>query len=291
MGDEVMLRDFPEQKQRAAVCYRQARMRKEDTDMPTRLRKLTVRKVSLVPRGANPEAFVVLYKSADPVPAPTVTAGPTGTSEAVSTSSVVPHSKEENKMESKIDRSKLTKEEAEYLDSLEAAVTKSDPEPDPVPDIPEAVQKMLDEQKEAIAKAMKEAEEAKAEARVEKEKRERSEFAKQADTEFRYLPGTAVEKGDVLFALSKSLTPDQYAAVTKLLKAGDAAIKQASAEVGSADPTPVSSVVEKIEREAQEMMKSGGEKTLQQAIDRVLRENPDLYNEYRQEVGRRSYTN
>lgn len=291
-----MLRDFPDQKQRAAVCYRQSRLRKGDDGVPTRLVKLNITKVSLVPRGACPEAHVMLYKSADLGPTSDSLAVTSGPPDGVSTTqdvgplttpshTVVP--KEDRLMG--IDRSKLTKEEVEYLDVLES---KSPPVPDKEEDItkelPDAVKKMLDAQAEQIKKATERAEAAEKAAAVEKEARERAEFAKRADVDIPHIPGTSNEKGDVLYAVSKAVDTKTFDALVSMLKAGDAALRASGEESGS--DTPVTGTAyEKLTTLAKELVKSGRAKTEPEGFDLALRENPDLYSQYRQEHSRRVY--
>lgn len=241
------------------------------------LKDLIITKVSVVPRGANPEAHILLFKAADDPTTP-------GTDEFADP----PLSKEHPPM--KIDRSKLSKDEIEYLDQLEAAVAKATPAPeaqeeDVLKALPEAVQKMLDDQRAAITKATERAEAAERAAAVEKEARERAEFAKAAETDIPSLPGTAVEKGNVLYAVKKAVASDVYDAVVTLLKAGNAAVDtNVLVEDGDSNAHGTAgSAFDQLAKIAKESVAKGAHRTFEQAFDAACQANVQLWKEYRQE--------
>jgi len=247
------------------------------------LKDLLIRKVSVVPRGANPEAHILLFKAADDPP-------PVEAPSGHSTFATPPASKEQSPMT--IDRSKLTKEEVEYLDQIEATVAKAAEAPPAPPQeedilksLPEAVQKMLDDQRAAIAKAQDRADAAEAAARVEKEARERAEFAKMVDAELAHLPGTAVEKGNALYTVQKAVPADVYTSLLALLKAGNTAMGDAIlAEVGDSNAHGTASTAfEQLATLAKQSIAQGVHKTFEQAFDAACVSHVDLWKEYRQE--------
>lgn len=250
--------------------------------MPHWLTNLLITKVSVVPRGANPEAHILLFKAAD--------ASPSDTAADISLFATPPSPKE--KVTMKIDRTKLTKEEGEYLDQLEAAVAKAAETPAPTPapedvlkELPEAVRKMLDEQTAAIAKANERAEAAERAAAVEKEARERADFAKTAETLIGALPGTAAQKGDTLYAVAKAVPADVYTKVVELLKAGNAAVETGTlAEIGDSTASGTGSTAfEKLATLAKEAVAKGQHRTFEQAFDAACQAHVELWKEYRQE--------
>jgi len=189
-----------------------------------------------------------------------------------------------------IDRTKLTKEELEYLDEMEKKIaTVSDDEPlDVMKELPDAVKKMLDAQAEQIKKATDRAESAERAAAAEKEARERAQFAKQADLDIPHLPGKSEDKGNVLYAISKAVDSSVFDTLLTMLKAGDAAIRDAGEEVGEHNPAS-GSAYDRLATIAKELVKSGRATTEAQGFDLALRENPDLVAQYRQENSRRTY--
>lgn len=225
-----------------------------------RLKDLTITKVALVPAGANPGAHVVLYKSA-PVEDPD------------------PTKKEEPVKKALKD---MTHEELlAHAEELEKAAPAA---AEPEPEIPAAVQKMLDDQAQAIKKANDRAEAAEAAAKVEKEARERTSMASVAKAKIPHLPGTDTERGNVLYDMEKSLSKESYEAALKLLEAGNAAVAKAMEATGfDEDGTEGDSAVEKLDAIAKQLVKDGKAKTYEQAFDQAAQENGELYTQYRAE--------
>jgi len=185
----------------------------------------------------------------------------------------------------KIDRSKLSKEEVEYLDQIEAQIAKaSEPVPAPV-EIPEAVQKMLDAQATEIAKANTRAENAEKAAAVEKEARERADFAKTAETDIPHLPGTSVEKGNTLYAVAKAVDAKVFEALMTLLKAGSVAVDaNVLIEDGDSNASGTAGTAfDQLAKIAKDAVVSGVHKTFEQAFDAACTGHPALWKEYRTE--------
>lgn len=234
-----------------------------------RLRDLRVHKVALVPAGANPDAFVVLFKAKDTPPQP----------------GAIPP--QEEKPVKKIQD--MTQEElVAYATELEKSKA---PVEEPKPEVPEAVQKMLDAQTEEIKKATARAEAAENAAKVEKEARERAEFVVVAKATIPHLPGQDVAKGHLLYEISKGVAKDTYDALITLLKAGEEATVKALNEIGNDEGSITGSAFEKIETLAKALVKDGKADTLAKAVDLVAQQNPELYQEYRAENRRRVVVN
>jgi len=191
-----------------------------------------------------------------------------------------------------IDRSKLTEEEGAYLDTLEAQVAKAANAPPAEEDVtkglPDAVKKILDEQRVEIVKATERAIAAEAAARVEKDARERAEVVKMAETDLSSLLGTAVEKGTLLHGVRNVVTKEQYDALVTMLKAANAASAAVTVPAGTDDTGTMTTAYQKMEGLAKDLVSKGTAKTMATAMDLVAQQNPELWKEYRQETRRGS---
>lgn len=155
--------------------------------------------------------------------------------------------------------------------------------------LPESVRKMIEGQKEQIAlstaaveKANATAAEAKAIAKEEKEKREFSEVCKRVDDEFRYLPGTNVEKAKALQAIEKIEDEAVRKTALAIFKAGDKAVETALlSETGRVAKT--GSAAEIINSRAAEIVAKGEAKTIAKATQMVLDRDPALYQRHKDE--------
>lgn len=180
-------------------------------------------------------------------------------------------------MKVSIDRVKLTLEEQTRLDELEALAKQHEPESEPEPELPEAVKKELSDSREAIVKANAATEVLRNELAVRDEVIAREAFIKAESGTLPTLPGTADEKGSVLYTLSKSLQKVDYDKVVTLLKAGDAALAaQVGAEVGTTQALVGTTAMEQITELAKQKVQKGEAKNISLAIDLVTREYPDL---------------
>jgi hypothetical protein len=178
-----------------------------------------------------------------------------------------------------IDRAKLSPEEAARLDELEALAKQHEPIPEPEPELPDTVKKELADQKEAIAKEKAENDTLRQEIAKRDEAIAKEAFIKENSGTIPTLPGTADDKGAVLYTLSKALAKDDYDKVVTLLKAGDAALAaqvSADAESGRADALVGATAMDQITDLAKQKVTKGEAKTIAQAIDLVTRERPDL---------------
>jgi hypothetical protein len=173
----------------------------------------------------------------------------------------------------------LSPEETARLDELEALAKQHEPAPDPEPDLPDTVKKELADQKDAIAKAAAENDTLRQEIVKRDESIAREAFIKAQTGTISTLPGTADEKGALLYTLSKSMAKDDYDKVITLLKAGDAALAatvKAEAEVGTTQALTGETAMDQITALAKQKVEKGEAKNIALAIDLVTRERPDL---------------
>lgn len=142
--------------------------------------------------------------------------------------------------------------------------------------MPEAVRKMVEE-------ARKEAKEAQEIAKAERETRLKQEFIAKAQQ----LPALGVkpeELGLVLKAVAEAC-PNEYPKVEAVLKAANKAIETSELfkSYGSGNEGE-GSAWEEIQKRAAEICKSDPSITKEVAIAKVIRQEPELYNRYRQEL-------
>lgn len=104
-------------------------------------------------------------------------------------------------------------------------------------------------------------------------------FAKRADEEIPYLPGTRAERGAMLKAL-EALPADQKEAATKSLKAGSTALSGSFKRHGNSDAKngegEAGTPVEQLDKKAKEVAKAKNI-SYTDAYDVVRKENPELY--------------
>jgi hypothetical protein len=228
--------------------------------MPHRLRDLLITKVSLVPRGANPDAHVVLFKSQG---------------DASSPESPQPIRKEESVSNVKKTIAEMTLEELQaYATELEKSQPAPDPEP---PAIPADVQKQLDEQSEALRKANERNEAAERVVKELQDARACDQFTTQVEKSFPTLPGDPMTKGAALFAVKKAVTPELYAAVEAMLKAGEEAMAKATVDIGDDQPDDSTTPTGQLRAIAQKMADEGKAPTYAQAMVKAIETNPSLY--------------
>lgn len=220
--------------------------------MPAKLSSLKLDRVDLVPKGANPDAHIVLMKSADAV-------------------ETVPS-----------DVEKDTKEKESAVENTNTPVDKADT-------VPAHIQKMLDDQNARIEALAKEnadnkakLEKAEETAAIEKAARERVEFIEKAKTEIPTLKGTPEDKGALVQKLYAGLDKADADAVMDLLKSGDHALKQVMAEKGeTGDDDSSDEAIVKIREKADALQAANPRLTKQQAFKKACDENPALFDEYR----------
>ncbi len=148
-------------------------------------------------------------------------------------------------------------------------------------------QKKIDDLQKAVDDNKKLADEAVAKAAQEVEKRERADFAKQAEADLACLPGTAESKGGLLYTLSKKLSADDFKAIDTMLKAANEAAKtgQIVKELGADGKTVGDgSAFAKIKSLAADLVTKGTAKSEAEAIDMVATQNPALYERHLAEL-------
>jgi hypothetical protein len=148
-----------------------------------------------------------------------------------------------------------------------------------------------DGQPEMVSKAdfeavVKRAEEAERIAKEERDTRQRAELVAKAERDYKHLPGTAKEKGDTLFELSKSASPELFAKVETIFKSAEEMATNSAlfTQIGSASQSNgVGSAYSEIEAKAQELRKTDPKMSEAQAIAKAASDNPELYRRYQQE--------
>lgn len=147
-------------------------------------------------------------------------------------------------------------------------------------EVPEEVQKRLDDISKKLEAAEARANAAEVIAKKAEDDRRLTELSKRAEDEFAGLPGTPVEKGLILKSIEDKLTKDEAEAVYKLFKAGNECLRGQMKEVGkSASTSDGADVWSKIEKKGQ-VRAEERKISLAKAITQVIEENPELYTEY-----------
>jgi hypothetical protein len=152
--------------------------------------------------------------------------------------------------------------------------------------LPPEVQAQIDSLFKSQEEAVKKAAELEAVLKEERDKR-LTEEALAIAKGFSHLPIKAEEFGPVVKALREK-APQEWAEVMKALTAADTAIGEGKLfdEVGTTTSPKASSVMGQINALADGLVqKSEIKLTREQAVDQVLKSNPDLYNEYLKELG------
>lgn len=156
-------------------------------------------------------------------------------------------------------------------------------------DLPEDIRKQLEEVAELKKKAAeaeelkKRVEEAEALAKAEREERLKKEYIAKVAS-YQALPVQPEEFGLVLKALAEK-APEEYAKLEGVLKAADEALAKSELfrEVGRSGAGE-STAWAKVEAMAKEIVQKNAGMTKEQAIAKVLRDNPELYSAYRAET-------
>jgi hypothetical protein len=247
--------------------------------MATRLRKLTFNEVSLVDRGANPGAHVLLFKR-DESPAGNGGGDQTaGSPPAVSISGAAG--------DGKTGESTMTDEEVKALQDQLATVQA-------------ALAQEQEKAKAAEAKVEETAKLAKAEqTRIEKteaelaalrksheeavEKAETMEFQKRAEADFPYTPGTAVEKGEALRAVHKMADGPAKDRILKGMREAEGAFATLMREVGKAGKPVMGSAQAEYQAEVTKMMQADPKLSRAEAGRLVMNSNEQLAKRYADE--------
>lgn len=148
------------------------------------------------------------------------------------------------------------------------------------PAVDPVVKGMTPEAQVAFAALQKRLDDAEALAKLEREERLTKEYVAKA-TEFTSLGVVPEELGPVLKAIA-AVSPEQYTKLETTLKSASTAIAKSPLlkEVGAGGQGESSSAWNKIEKKAEEVRKSNSSLTKEQAQAKVMKEEPELYNEY-----------
>jgi vacuolar-type H+-ATPase subunit I/STV1 len=161
----------------------------------------------------------------------------------------------------------------------DAIAKKEDPtEDDTVAKVAD-IQKRLDDVQKQLGEEVTKRQAAEAVAKQERDAREMQEFTKRAETEFAQLPGTPVEKAQVLKSLQK-LTTEERAAVEKLFQSGNACLASGMRARGTDAVGKSGDAWDTIQKKAEGMVTAGTAKTLPEAIAKVCEGEPELYTRY-----------
>jgi hypothetical protein len=255
--------------------------------MATRLRRLNLREISLVKRGANPGARVLLHKSEDDMPNPLERM--IGSLRNALQSAITGHTPEGEVLKSADDKMSYVDTQLEELSEAlaaepteEPAVTKTADAPaktdeDVLKGLPEPVQALI--QKSIDAATAAEARAAAAEEAVAKAAEKDATTVRIAKAESMLgdkLAGKPAELADVL----KALSPEQVGVLETIFKGVQAQIATGTAvteEIGKSGAKPKGDAEQQLETLTSEIRKSHPEFTKEAAIADVLKEHPDLY--------------
>jgi len=255
--------------------------------MAQKLKKLSLNRVDLVDRGANPAAHITLFKAASMAECPHGLAPNKCPDCKTKTNQGDDPMPEITKAD--IDTA-VAKALADAKTAADAAVAKAvaDATAAAKADTDAAIAKAAKDAKDAADAEIKKAHDALA---VEKAVRVRKEFTDKVRL-FKCLPLRVEAEGDkksdvdTLMALAEK-APEEFKRVEEILQAADAAlVKGASfAEVGKSGPGKIAagSAQEEIEKRAGELVKADKTMTKEVAIGKVLEADPALYTKHVEE--------
>ena len=216
-----------------------------------RLKRLRIRRVDLVERGANQAADVVLFKSAE------------------KTASMAA---EEKQMAENVEQIK------KLQDDLKAATDLAEEEAKKR----EAVEKSLKEQGETIAALKKAQEEARAEIQKAQDAAKLAEFKKTVDA-FEHLPVKADIFAPILKKCAEALDEAGYTELMRVLKAADSAGAGNFVEIGAPGAnTNMRSAADELDAKAEELVAKGMKKP--DALVQAMAQNPKLAARARKEA-------
>lgn len=235
--------------------------------MANRLRNLIITKVALCPKGQNPEADIVFFKSDE-------------SGSALEAGSQVTAPQTLSKEDNVKDYSKMSLEELKK--ELEARDAATPPETVSKEDFA-TLQKALDVQAEEIKKANDALAKAQDETRIEKEKREKIEAIEKGKRDFPNLPLTDEEKGSLVQSMTR-MDAAVAATMTKALNAGNAALKDLTTSVGQETGAEDETAKDKLKKAAEAIQAADPKLSYSQAYDLACQKNADLYKEARTEA-------
>jgi hypothetical protein len=247
--------------------------------MATNLRKLKINEVSLVDRGASPDAFVTLWKRDEPAGI----GGDKGDAASASPSAYGAADDGKSGDKSMADNAALEAQLAELKAKLEdTEKAKADAEAKAA-EATEKADKVAKAEASRIEKTEKELADLRKSHEEAVEKAEVMEFQKRAEADFPYTPGTAVEKGEALRAVHKMADGPAKDALLKSMKQAEGAFASLMREVGKAGKPVTGTAQAELDAEATKLMQA--EKLSKaEAQKRVMHGNEELAKRYRDEL-------
>jgi hypothetical protein len=178
-------------------------------------------------------------------------------------------------------------------DDEDEAIDDEDDNEDIDIDVDESVLKTLPAHvRKTIERSQRVAKQALEIAKEERDRRQTLEYVEKAKKTIPHLTGTADEKGGLLKALysGEPLTKKIANQVVALLKSGDAAVRSMlMSESGRSRTRAMNgddSAVSELEEKRTEILKANPKLTKEQAMEKAVAENPELYQRYRVEKRR-----
>lgn len=246
--------------------------------------------VSLVPAGDDPSAVVVIAKT-EPDPEKRGVGESTGT--------ILSSNSDMEGSMGTINKADLSPEVLEYIEALESEVgtlgAQIEKAEEDINERDEQIAKMAPkdaESAEEIAKSMLAKADPAVRSLIEKQQAELAEVRKQAaDEREARLTREYIAKAEdlsmvaedkpslasLLRAAAEKLEPEQNETLEKVLKSADEALRQSGlfSEFGKSETA--STVSKSVEGKAEELRKADPSLTIEQAMERVYAENPDLF--------------
>lgn len=238
-----------------------------------RLKRLRIKRVDLVERGANQEADVVLFKAEEPPEGQQFC--PKCNERYEKGTKVCAKCGTELTKAASAAKEKLMPENVEQIEKLQKDLTAATELAEEESRKREAVEKALKEQAETLTALKKRLDEAEDSAKL-------AEFKKTVDA-FEHLPVKADTFAPILKKCAEALDAAGYAELMRVLKAADAATASNFAEIGApgAD-TNARSAAEELDAKADELVTKSGLKK-DAALVQAMVQNPKLAARYRRE--------
>lgn len=247
--------------------------------MPTQLRNLDVRFVSLVDRAAvrdpnnptEPQKFILFKRDSGADP------DPQGGSMTEEERAAL------QKAEQERDEALAKLEKAEKKLKKQAKTDEPTTEEIDKADLPKAVRDALEKAETERDELKKAADEATQLAKAERDQRIAKEFIAKAEGEFAHVGGDSTEFGPILKAASEKLSKEEYEALETRLRAAEEQVRtsQLFKEMGrSGDPAPAGEGDQDLARKAEELRKNDSSLTPYQAMEQALRQSRELQRQY-----------
>jgi len=134
------------------------------------------------------------------------------------------------------------------------------------------------ETRAAIKKAEDRAEAAEKVAKAERDTRLTNEFIAKAENELGHMSVKPEDFGPVLKAASEKLSKEEFEAIETALKAADAQIEKGAlfAEAGAVGPVAAADAFGELQQKAAEIKKADSKLSDAEALDKAMKDNPDL---------------